>query len=485
MNDFRPRPGQREILEYAGGRMGVSAVPGSGKTAAVAALTAHLLNQRGKGPAPLVPHGGRVLVVTYQTAAADALRVRIREQLGQAPPLGAAFDVRTLHSLSYGILKSHPGQAGTTADFQVVDERAGADLLEKAVRRWNAGHREEWRRLAPADRDPADWERTWLDIATAVARRVVSEVKNRRRGVAAIEAELASLQPGGRSESFLELGLSVYRSYQQQLETMGGLDFNDMVRLAVDLLETHPDLRDRLAERWPVIVEDEAQDSLPLQEQLLELISRKHGNWVRVGDPNQAIMSSFTASEPSSLRRFLEAGEVDAVEMAVSGRCSRRIIDVANHLVDWACDNHPVLQVRNRCFRRQHMAATDPGDPQQNPADAESEILFREYGSRDQELEDVARKAAGFAARHPELTLGILVPTNRLGYEVGENLTRLRVDFDERLQTSRPSRSLGDALEWVLSYAASPLHRGHLQARLRLGCSVPAVLRGRPANGSG
>ncbi len=267
MNDFRPRPGQREILEYAGSRMGVSAVPGSGKTAAVAALTAHLLNQRGKGPAPLVPPGGRVLVVTYQTAAADALRVRIREQLGQAPPLGAAFDVRTLHSLSYGILKSHPGQAGTTADFQVVDERAGADLLEKAVRRWNAGHREEWRRLAPADRDPADWERTWLDIATAVARRVVSEAKNRRRGVAAIEAELASLQPGGRSESFLELGLSVYRSYQQQLETMGGLDFNDMVRLAVDLLETHPDLRDRLAERWPVIVEDEAQDSLPLQEQ--------------------------------------------------------------------------------------------------------------------------------------------------------------------------------------------------------------------------
>ncbi|MCY3763215.1 MAG: ATP-dependent helicase [Gemmatimonadetes bacterium] len=462
MNGFRPRPGQREILEYAGGRMGVSAVPGSGKTAAVAALTAHLLNHRGGATAQLVPPGGRVLVVTYQTAAADTLTVRIREQLGHSPS-GRAFDVRTLHSLSYGILKSHPGQAGTTADFQVVDERAGSDLLERAVRRWNAAHREEWRRLAPADREPADWERTWLDIATSVARRVVSEAKNRRRSVAEIEAGLPGLASSGRVESFLRLGIFVYRNYQQQLETMGGLDFNDMVRLAVEVLETHPDLRDMLAERWPVIVEDEAQDSLPLQEQLLELISRKHGNWVRVGDPNQAIMSSFTASDPASLRRFLEAGEVAAVEMAVSGRCSRRIIDVANHLVDWACDRHPVEQVRNRCFRRQLIMPTDLGDPQRNPADAESEVLFREYGSRDLELTDVAGKAAGFAARNPGLTLGILVPTNRLGYEVGENLTRLGVEFDERLQTSRPSRSVGDALGWVLSYTASPLHRGHLQ----------------------
>ena len=477
MNGFRPRPGQREILEYAGGRMGVSAVPGSGKTAAVAALTAHLLNHQEGATAQLVPPGGRVLVVTYQTAAADTLTVRIREQLGQSPS-GRAFDVRTLHSLSYGILKSHPGQAGTTADFQVVDERAGADLLEKAVRRWNAAHREEWRRLAPADREPADWERTWLDIATSVARRVVSEAKNRRRSVAEIEAGLQGLASPGRVESFLRLGIFVYRSYQQQLETMGGLDFNDMVRLAVEVLETHPDLRDMLAERWPVIVEDEAQDSLPLQEQLLELISRKHGNWVRVGDPNQAIMSSFTASDPSSLRGFLEAEDVAAVEMAVSGRCSRRIIDVANHLVDWACDRHPVEQVRNRCFRCQHIVPTDPGDPQQNPADAESEVLFREYGSRDLELADVAGKAAGFAARNPRLTLGILVPTNRLGYEVGENLTRLGVEFDERLQTSRPSRSVGEALGWVLSYTASPLHRGHLQ---RACAAVAPYLRPAPA----
>ena len=43
VSGFRPRPGQTEILAYQGGLMGVSAVPGSGKTATIAALTALML----------------------------------------------------------------------------------------------------------------------------------------------------------------------------------------------------------------------------------------------------------------------------------------------------------------------------------------------------------------------------------------------------------------------------------------------------------
>ena len=52
---FRPRAGQREILEYEGGRMGVAAVPGSGKTATIAALTSRLLEQRVDGKGGMQP----------------------------------------------------------------------------------------------------------------------------------------------------------------------------------------------------------------------------------------------------------------------------------------------------------------------------------------------------------------------------------------------------------------------------------------------
>ena len=49
---FQPRPSQARILEYTGGRMGVSAVPGSGKTTTLSALAAKLVREAAAG------HGG-------------------------------------------------------------------------------------------------------------------------------------------------------------------------------------------------------------------------------------------------------------------------------------------------------------------------------------------------------------------------------------------------------------------------------------------
>ena len=42
---FKPRPKQQDVLAYAGGKMGVSAVPGSGKTATLSYLAARLVAQ--------------------------------------------------------------------------------------------------------------------------------------------------------------------------------------------------------------------------------------------------------------------------------------------------------------------------------------------------------------------------------------------------------------------------------------------------------
>ena len=46
MSEFRPRPGQREVLAYTGGKMGISAVPGSGKTRTLAELAARLVAEQ-------------------------------------------------------------------------------------------------------------------------------------------------------------------------------------------------------------------------------------------------------------------------------------------------------------------------------------------------------------------------------------------------------------------------------------------------------
>ncbi len=91
----------------------------------------------------------------------------------------------------------------------------------------------------------------------------------------------------------------------------------------------------RLRKRWPYVLEDEAQDSSQLQEKILRLLVGEQGNWVRVGDPNQAIYDTFTSADPRFLRDFLEEQGVTAVDLPESGRSQPAIIEVANYLVDW------------------------------------------------------------------------------------------------------------------------------------------------------
>lgn len=454
---FEPRAGQREILAYRGGLLGVSAVPGSGKTATIVALATRLIAESATA-------GGQVLIVTYQNAAVDHIRAQIGQRLQVLDRLQVGYDVRTLHSLAYGIVQANPGLVGAAAEFVVLDERASDSLLDKAVRAWTDDNKSVWGRLGPGEYVDQQWEQEWRAIARKVARTVITTAKNRR-----LRAEDLLARLGGREDSspFLRIGAEIYRLYQQQVETIGGLDFDDLVWRAVELVQQYPDLCDRYRRRWPFVLEDEAQDSVPLQEELIALLVGPGGHWIRVGDPNQAIMSTFTAADPRYLRRFLDRADVAVAEMTISGRCAPQIMDLANFLVEWAAVEHPLAEVRQRAFRPQQMQPTDPGDPQQNPADADSAIGFREYNNRHDEFDSIARRAKGFAERNASSTVAVLVPTNRIGYDMAERLRQADADFDEVLQSPRSARRVGEALCAVLGFLAEPLQRNQLERAYR------------------
>ena len=124
------------------------------------------------------------------------------------------------------------------------------------------------------------------------------------------------------------------------------MDFDDLIRLAIQALEADADYLQRLRQQWPYILEDEAQDSSRLQEEILAQLAGPGGNWVRVGDPNQAIYESFTTASPKYLREFLAREEVVARFLPNSGRSTVSIIELANHLVDWTMQEHPVEAAR-------------------------------------------------------------------------------------------------------------------------------------------
>ena len=109
---FTPRPAQQRILGYTGGPMGISAVPGSGKTFTLSLLAARLV-ERLAGEGRLDDR--EVLVVTFTNSAVENFRSRIatflRAERGLLP--GVGYRVRTLHGLAHDIVRERPGSWGS------------------------------------------------------------------------------------------------------------------------------------------------------------------------------------------------------------------------------------------------------------------------------------------------------------------------------------------------------------------------------------
>ena len=115
------------------------------------------------------------------------------------------------------------------------------------------------------------------------------------------------------------------------------------------------------------------KNSSRLQQNILGLLSGERGNWVRVGDPNQAIFETFTTASPELLRSFI--AENPSVDMPESGRSQQSVIDLANYLIDWVMNEHPIEEVRT-ALSPPYIEPVPPDDPQKNPATDRSAIHF-------------------------------------------------------------------------------------------------------------
>ena len=136
-------------------------------------------------------------------------------------------------------------------------------------------------------------------------------------------------------------------------------------------------LAEELRQRWPFVLEDEAQDSVPLQEALHQPLDwATDGNWVRVGDPNQAITSTFTAAHPRFFNAFADRPDVVSLPSAQQRPLRPAHFGRANTLLHWVMDKHPVPEVQRTTFRRQNIEPTPPGDAQPNPPDSEAASAF-------------------------------------------------------------------------------------------------------------
>lgn len=455
---FNPRPMQATILKYKSGWMGVSAVPGSGKTHTLSALAAQLILNAN------LNDDQEILIVTLVNSAVDNFSTRIAgfiKEKGLLPDIG--YRVRTLHGLAHDIVKENPEKAGVSERFTIVDESESSRMIEESTAVYLHTHPELELNYISADHTPLnrDTRKNWNDTLVGLNTHFISQAKDWQQDP---ESLLQLMKQHKFSDPLFDMAVQVYTDYQRGLNYRNAVDFSDLVRLAQRVLKSDPDYLNLLHYRWPYILEDEAQDSSQIQQDILESLVGTSGNWVRVGDPNQAIYETFTTASPKHLIDFLHSPNVTSRDLANSGRSSRSIIDLANFLIDWTRTDHPNPDLRE-ALSLPHILPTDANDPQPNPPDKPNAIyIYNSKLSSDQEIEQVVKSLKKWLPYHPEKMVAVLAPIGAHGEKIVEALKEEEIPVVEMLKSSESTRATARIFEKILLYLADPSKQVKLAA---------------------
>jgi ATP-dependent DNA helicase UvrD/PcrA len=442
MTTLHLRPQQRAVVDgWRSGYAAVAAVPGAGKTTTLSALATELI----AGGAVRPGRGRQVLIVTYQNSGVANFQRAIGERLAERGLPRKGFHVRTLHGLATDVLQTVRHRALLDPDATVIDERDAEHLITQIVERGLERWRESLLGLVVESEDRR--VREWPDrrVVLEVARKTIDLAKQEPLDLDRLRTRLAG------DASWLPFALDVLAAYQDTLHLNGWQDFNDLIVRAVDALEASPELAERLGRRWPFVLEDEAQDSTTLQERMLLLIAGGAGNLLRAGDANQAILSSFTSSDPRGFRAWLDRGDVATYPLAGSSRSALPILDLANAFVERVRAQYPVVGVRDTALRSQPIEPLALDGIGENPTPYGRGVSVREFELADDEHREVVRRALDWLDRHPGDRVAILAGARDTGYLYAEQA--LASNFPDsrliRLLGSKDGRSV-ELIERVL-----------------------------------
>ncbi|MEM8829882.1 MAG: ATP-dependent helicase [Cyanobacteria bacterium P01_G01_bin.19] len=476
------RRGQQGLASWSGGEMAVSAVPGAGKShslsiAAAIAIARNRLHSR-----------RQLVVVTYTRSAAANIKSKIRDRLKtlKLPPGG--FVVYTLHGLALNIANSRQELSGLDLDkVTIVVPNMGHRIIRTAVEKWIGNHPLEYQTLLEGvqfDGEETERLRRQSVLRTEVLPSLTNTAVREAKSSGLLPEELARLSDGAADEyGILSIAAGLYQEYQQLMRSQDMVDYDDMILAALKVLE-YPPMRMLWQNQVYGVFEDEAQDSSPLQEKLISILAGNseadaRPNLVRVGDPNQAINSTFTPADPIYFKWFCETCQQQnsLTTMNQAGRSSEIIIDAANFVVQWVNKQwlHQKLEsdAEQLPFREQKIVTVDPGDPQPdaNPQPTGSGVVITNPDDVFQTVKLIAEQAIALFKEHPESNAAILVRENRQGRFLAEELAYLakehQIDIYEISESERYSQIPGEILQ-LLQFIDRPHSPDNLKSALEV-----------------
>ena len=284
-------PQQSEAVAHCEGPLLVLAGAGSGKTRVIVEKIAHLIGSR-RYPAK------RIAAITFTNKSAREMRERVARRIrGDA---AEGLTVSTFHALGLRMLQIEHERAGLRRGFSIFDSD---DSMA------------QFKDLMPGAKP---------DAIQAV-QGLVSRAKN--GGLSPEQARALA-----RSTPEHEAAM-VYELYQARLAAFNAVDFDDLIRLPVQLLESDESCAMGWRERIGYLLVDECQDTNDAQYRLLKALAGDQGNFTCVGDDDQSIYA-WRGANPENLSQMArDYPALRVVKLEQNYRCSNRVLRAANALI--------------------------------------------------------------------------------------------------------------------------------------------------------
>ena len=286
---------QKEAVLHTEGPLLVTAGAGSGKTKVLTCRIAHILDTG------IPPY--RILAITFTNKAAREMQERVQNLVGAD---AEKIWLSTFHSFCAKLLRFEiDGFKGYTRNFTIYDSQDQLTLVKNCLKEIN------------------------LDDKQFPPRSVLSAISNAKNALQDADA-YGSLAGGFYEQQVAQ----VYSLYEQKLKENNAMDFDDLLLLAVQLLQENDEIREKYQNRFQYILVDEYQDTNHAQYLLTKILAAKWKNICVVGDADQSIYAWRGADIRNIVDFQKDYPHAVTIKLEQNYRSTKTILHAANAVIE-------------------------------------------------------------------------------------------------------------------------------------------------------
>ncbi|WP_369677904.1 ATP-dependent helicase [Ruminococcus sp. CAG:379] len=250
--------------------------------------------------APIRPWN--ILAITFTNKAAGELKSRLEAMLGEQ---GRDVHAATFHSACVRILRQEIERLGYDRSFTIYDSDDSQRIIKGCLSDMNISEKQ----FPPKS--------------------ILGEISRAKDKL--LDPDQLEAQASG---DYRRLAIAkIYREYQNRLKKSNAVDFDDIIRLTVQIFSEFPDALEKYRSKYKYILVDEYQDTNQAQFRLVSLLSAAHQNLCVVGDDDQSIYKFRGATIENILNFEEQFTGSKVIRLEQNYRSTGTILDAANSVI--------------------------------------------------------------------------------------------------------------------------------------------------------